>query len=170
MLTTPKRKPQEFGFNKNDTHMVVNAAAKVAKLFDFQGNLITQIPCLADGQHPNWRNSLGDTPPGLYVLGQMWNDYELHGDSPPFDRTLRSFGWITFDFVDKEGNEDNNGRAGVAGHGGGTGCGWPGAWEPFQPLYPTHGCVRFHNIHLRDVILPRYKMGTVFVSVYQDDV
>jgi len=53
-------------------------------------------------------------------------------------------------------------------HGGGSACGWPGAWEPKQKLFTTHGCVRCHNIHLKTHILPLIKLGTVYVSVYQE--
>ena len=53
-------------------------------------------------------------------------------------------------------------------HGGGSACGWPGAWNPLQTLYFTHGCVRLHNQDLRDKVLPLTKQGTLFVSVYQD--
>jgi hypothetical protein len=37
-----------------------------------------------------------------------------------------------------------------------------------QELLPTLGCLRTHNIFLRDKILPRTKLGTVYVAVYQD--
>jgi hypothetical protein len=80
-----------------------------------------------------------------------------------------AFGWMSFDMVDLEGNEDNSGRAGIMLHGGGSGCGWPGAWREQQTLYPTLGCLRMHNADLWDFVMQRYEMGTVFVSVYQDD-
>jgi hypothetical protein len=53
-------------------------------------------------------------------------------------------------------------------HGGGSANGWPGAWAPKQPLFPTHGCVRLHNIDLRDKVIPLLKTGAIFVSVYQE--
>jgi hypothetical protein len=37
-----------------------------------------------------------------------------------------------------------------------------------QELRSTQGCVRMHNIDLRDKLLPLTKAGTVFVSVYQE--
>jgi hypothetical protein len=53
-------------------------------------------------------------------------------------------------------------------HGGGTACGWPGAWAPRQALHPTLGCIRLHNVDLRDRILPLIGMGRIWVSVYQE--
>ncbi|MGL4947088.1 MAG: L,D-transpeptidase [Cetobacterium sp.] len=168
-LTAPLKKPQQFGFKKGDTHLVVNAATKTAKAYDHNGKLLWVLPCLAEGQDPNWRNNSGDTPPGLYKLGAVYNDYARVGASPSYDRTLLSYGWISFDMVDLEGNEDGNNRAGIMLHGGGSAAGWPGAWRETQPLYATLGCLRMHNIDLRDKVLPLRNQGTVFVSVYQDE-
>ncbi len=53
-------------------------------------------------------------------------------------------------------------------HGGGSACGWPGAWAPQQPLHPTLGCIRIHNADLRDRVLPLYRQGTVYVGVFQE--
>lgn len=169
-LYSPHQKPQQHGFKKGDTHIVVNAQTNTAKAYTFEGQKLWEVPCLAMGQDPNWRNNSGDTPPGLYKLGTLYNDYGTVGDNPAYDRTLMSYGWMTFDMIDLEGNEDDNGRAGICFHGGGSGCGWPGAWLPRQKLYPTLGCVRFHNEDLVDKIWPLYRQGTVFVSVFQDDV
>jgi hypothetical protein len=167
-LTAPVRKPSEFGFKDGDTYVLVNASTQVAKAFDFHGNQLFAIECMATGQAPQWRNNSGDTPPGLYKIGEIYNDYARVGDNPAYDRTLMSYGWITFDMVDLEGNEDKNNRAGICWHGGGSGCGWPGAWAKAQKLLPTLGCLRSHNIHLLEKILPRAKAGTVFIAVYQD--
>jgi hypothetical protein len=168
-LTAPIRKPSEFGFKSGDTYVLVDADKAVAKAFDFEGNQVFAIPCTATGQNPQWRNNSGDTPPGLYKIGEIYNDYARVGANPEYDRTLMSYGWITFDLVDLEGNEDNNARAGICWHGGGSGCGWPGAWASGQELLPTLGCLRSHNVHLLEKILPRTKLGTVFVAVYQDN-
>jgi hypothetical protein len=53
-------------------------------------------------------------------------------------------------------------------HGGGIACGWPGAWAPLQPLYPTLGCIRMHNRDLRDRVIPLLQAGRIWVSVYQE--
>jgi hypothetical protein len=79
-----------------------------------------------------------------------------------------AYGWYSFDLVELEGQEAKYGRGGIMIHGGGSACGWPGAWAPMQRLFSTHGCVRMHNQHLKDHLLPLTKKGTVFVSVYQE--
>lgn len=174
-LHNPKRRPHEFGFKLGDFHLVVNAAVKTCKAFAFGGALHWERPCLADGQHPNWRATGGDTPPGLYKLGAVYNDMlqsitEFGQCTPPENRDRRSCGWVSFDMVDLEGNEDGNGRAGVMLHGGGSALGWPGAWVAYQRLVPTMGCLRMHNADLYQLVLPLTDKGTVFVSVHQDDV
>jgi hypothetical protein len=169
-LIAPKRKPQEFGFKPGDSHLVGNAITKTVKAFSFEGKLLWEKPCLFDGTHSNWRRGQGDTPPGLFKLGQIYNDVARLGSlAPRYDRTLAAFGWITWDLIDCEGNEDNNGRAGICLHGGGSALGWPGAWKPYQKLVPTWGCPRMHNADLRDFVLPLDKTGTVFFSVHQDE-
>ena len=37
-----------------------------------------------------------------------------------------------------------------------------------QPLLPTLGCIRLHNVDLRDKVLPLYETGTVYVGVFQE--
>lgn len=168
-IFSPTKRPQEFGLGEGDTHIVVNAQTRTAKAFDWQGHGLWEKPATADGQDPNWRANSGDTPPGLYKIGAVYNDYANVGDCPEYDRTLMSYGWVTFDLIDLEGNEDGSGRAGICLHGGGSACGWPGAWDAHQPLYPTLGCIRMHNADLL-IIRELEQKGTVFVSVYQDDV
>jgi hypothetical protein len=169
MIYKPKRNPREFGFKQNDSHVVFNAVTKTGKAYSFDGKLLWEKPALLDGQHANWKVYQGDTPPGLYKIGDIYNDYGLYGNSPVYDRTLMAYGWASFDLVDLEGNEDNNGRSGVMIHGGGTGLGFPNFWNPYQKLLPTWGCIRMHNKDLVDHVLPLTKKGVVFCSVYQDD-
>lgn len=166
----PSKRPQDFGFKLGDSHIIVNDIVETAKAYDFHGKLLWEIPALARGQGSDYVYSEtgSDTVPGLYRLGQLHNDYAIHGDNPAFDRTLRAYGWMSFDLVELDGRESSYGRAGLMVHGGGTLNGWPGAWKPRQPLVPTLGCVRVYNIDLRDKFLPLYKQGTVFVSVYQE--
>jgi hypothetical protein len=166
----PKKHPRDFGFKLGDSHLVVNDAVETMKAFSFEGKMLWEIPCLARGQYSDfeWRIQNSDCPPGLYVFGEIYKDYERVGDKPAYDRTLMAYGWYTFDMIDLEGQERNNGRAGIACHGGGSANGWPGAWAPNQPLVPTHGCLRLKNIDLRDKILPLYKQGKVFCSVWQE--
>lgn len=166
----PNKKPQDFGFKVGDTHLIVNDVSETMKAFDFSGKLLWEIPCLARGQGSDYEFKLTatDTPPGLYVIGEIYKDYERVGETPAYDRTLMAYGWYSFDLVELENQEAKYGRAGIMIHGGGSACGWPGAWKSKQSLFSTHGCCRVHNIDLRDKILPLTKKGKVFVSVYQE--
>jgi len=166
----PKKRPHDFGFKQGDSHLVVNDASETMKAFSFEGKLLWEIPCLARGQYSDfeWKIKKSDTPPGLYVVGTIYRDYEINGDNPRFDRTLMAYGWYSFDLIELEGQESRYGRAGIMIHGGGSANGWPGAWAPNQPLMPTWGCCRARNIDLRDKILPLTSKGKVFVSVWQE--
>lgn len=170
VLVGPKKTPQEFGFKAGDSHLVANAFVQTLKAFDSTGKMLWEIPCLARGVGGSYDVARGDTPPGLYKLGQVYNDYEGSGGSscPAFSKEYKSYGWITFDMVELENQENSRGRAGICLHGGGSGCGWPGAWAPYQELLATFGCLRIHNKELLDKILPLTEQGTVFVSVHQD--
>lgn len=166
-MIKPKKKPQDFGFKRGDVHLVVNAQAQTMKCFQIDGKLMWEVSALAMGMQGDWRAPQGDTPPGLYKIGEVYNDFAIHGHDAPYSRELAAYGWCSFDLIDLEGNEDNNGRAGIMIHGGGSGLGWNGAWAEYQPLLPTWGCIRVHNRVARDSILPLTEKGTVFVSVYQ---
>jgi len=165
----PKKKPQDFGFKQGDTHIIVNDITEKAKAYDFSGKLLWELPALARGQGSDFEFKLNntDTPPGLYKIGTIYKDYEKDS-TPSYSRDVMAFGWYSFDLVELEGQEAKHGRAGIMVHGGGSACGWPGAWQPMQKLYSTHGCVRMHNQHLKDHILPLTKKGTVYVSVFQE--
>ena len=166
----PRKRPQDFGFNKGDHHLVVNDAAEVMKAFDHTGYHLWTIPALARGQGLDyeWQARFSDTPPSLYRIGKTYNDFALYGVGGQDTRDTRAFGWAFFDLIDLEGREDGSGRAGIGIHGGGSRLGFPRCWDPFQPLLPTMGCIRIHNIHCRDNIFPLLKTGTVYVSVYQE--
>jgi hypothetical protein len=169
-MVGPKKRPQDFGFKKGDSHLIVNDLVETMKAFSFEGKLLWEIPCLARGQYSDfeWKMQKSDTPVGLYVIGTIYKDYERVGANPAYDRTLMGFGWYTFDMVELENQEAGNGRAGIALHGGASALGWPGAWAPKQKLVPTLGCCRAHNIDLRDKILPLTKQGKVYISVFQE--
>lgn len=166
----PKRTPHDFGFKENDFHVIVNDLTERVKAFNSKGVLLWERPALARGQGSDFEFKLRntDTPPGLYKLGQIYRDYDRVGANPSYDRTLMSYGWYSFDMIELENQVSKYGRAGIMIHGGGSACGWPGAWKPYQSLFPTHGCVRMYNQDLRDLLLPLTKNGTVFVSVYQE--
>ncbi|MGB5135425.1 MAG: L,D-transpeptidase [Prochlorococcaceae cyanobacterium] len=160
-----KKAPVKAG----DSYLLVNDRDQDMEAYDHTGQLLWKVPALARGQGADteWRHTGTDTPPGLYKLGRVYLDYEAD-HSPPRDATLQAYGWYSFDMVELEGQEKTVGRAGIMLHGGGTGCGWPGAWAPQQKLLPTLGCIRVHNIVLRDKVLPLYEQGTVYVGVFQE--
>lgn len=164
MLQGPKYNPRYYGAQDGDYHLVVSAATNTAKMYRYpEGNPLWEVPALPTGQHANWRANQGDTPPGTYKLGDIWRQYK---DNPShYDRP---YGHICFDMVDLEGHEDDNGRGGVAIHGGGSGLPGTQYWDKKQPLLPTHGCVRMHNEDLYK-IEECYEKSDVYVSVYQDD-
>lgn len=166
----PNKSPHDFGMKSVDSHIVVNDINETAKAFGYNGTVLWEVKALARGQgrDPEYRHRNTDTPPGLYKIGQIYKDYEKVGASPAFNETLMSYGWYTFDMVELEGQEVKHGRAGICLHGGGSAAGWPGAWTPRQPLFATYGCIRMHNIDLRDKVLPLTKQGTVFISVFQE--
>ena len=166
----PKRKPQEFGFKRGDSHLIVNDISETVKAYSFEGQLLWELPCLARGQGSDFEYKLTntDTPPGLYRIGTIYRDYDQFGSRPNFNRTLMSYGWYSFDLEELENQERRYGRAGIMIHGGGSACGWPGAWAPMQKLFATHGCVRMYNQHLREKLFPLTQTGTVYVSVYQE--
>jgi hypothetical protein len=169
-LIGPKKRPQQFGFKAGDSHLIVNDFSETLTAYSFEGKELFKIAALARGQGGDrvyWENST-DTPPGLYKLGTIYNDVQRAGLQPAYDRTLQAYGWLSFDMEELEGQERRHNRAGIMLHGGGSGNGWPLAWAPIQPLLPTLGCVRIHNIDLRDRILPLTKQGTVFLSCYQE--
>jgi len=167
----PKKRPQDFGFKAGDSHLIVNDISETMKAFSYEGKLLWEIPCLARGQYSDfeWKTQNSDCPPGLYKIGTIYRDYDRVGDKPAYDRTLMAYGWYSFDMIDLEGQEENNGRAGIMLHGGSSALGWPGAWAPRQKLMPTMGCCRAHNIDLRDKILPLANKGILFVSVFQEN-
>lgn len=152
-----------------DSYLLVNDRDQDMEAYDSTGKLIWKIPCLARGQYGEreWSVLNSDTPPGLYKIGVIYKEYELN-PSPPCTDTCMSYGWYSFDLEELEGQEVKNGRGGIMIHGGGTACSWPGAWEPRQKLFPTHGCIRVHNADLRDKILPLTQTGTVYVGVFQE--
>ncbi len=152
-----------------DAYLLVNDRDQDMEAFDHTGTFLWKVPCLGRGQGADndWKHSSTDTPPGLYKLGTVYPDYEQN-PNPACSDTAMSYGWYSFDLVELEQQEIKVGRAGIMLHGGGSGCGWPGAWAPNQPLLPTLGCIRLHNVDLRDKVLPLYKQGTVYVGVFQE--
>lgn len=168
-LVGPKKRPD---LKPNDHHLVMDDRAETIAAFDHRGQQLWKVAALARGQstETDWRSRNSDTPPGLYRVGAIYRDYEAD-PTATFSVDRRSYGWYSFDLEGLEGQEgpgSRYGRDGIMIHGGGTACGWPGAWLPLQPLHPTLGCIRMHNKDLRDRVLPLAQMGTIYVSVWQE--
>ena len=166
----PRKAPD---LKPGDHHLVADDRRQTMTAYTHDGTRLWAIPCLCRGQagDAEWKATGSDTPPGLYKVGQVYRDYEQGGPSPQFTEDRRSYGWYSFDLLGQEGQEGPNsqtGRDGIMIHGGGTACGWPGAWAPRQALHSTLGCIRLHNVDLRERVLPLAGMGTVWVSVLQE--
>jgi hypothetical protein len=133
---------------------------------DYKGNYLWEKKCLARGQVADWGLYSGDTPTGLYEIGQLWL-----ADSKDA-ATCKPYGITCFDLVSIDDGENIVGRAGICLHGGGSALGYPGCNNDYQTLVPTFGCIRMHNADLRETIAPLVDKATrtqnkVFVSVYQ---
>lgn len=167
----PKKTPHDFGFKKGEHHVVVNDINETATAWRFGGEKLWTIPALARGQYGDreYRRVGSDTPAGLYLAGQIYDDFARVGANPKYDRTLAAYGWAFIDMIDLENQETGIGRAGIGLHGGGSVLGWPGAWAACQPLVPTLGCVRCRNADVRDKVLPLARAGRLFISVFQED-
>lgn len=134
--------------------------------YDDNGRKLWSRKCLARGQKADWGLYSGDTPTGLYKLGQLWTA------SPDDVGTVKPYGIHCFDMISIEDGEDKVGRSGICLHGGGSVLGYSACIDEYQKLVPTFGCIRMHNADLREVILPMWdkcdRSGkTVYVSVYQ---
>jgi hypothetical protein len=173
-LIGPQKTPQESGFKKGDTHLIVNDDAETMTAWSFEGVKLWAVPCLARGQSGDseFRVQKSDTPPGLWKLSKpVYNDFQKYGAKPQSEPPdARAYGWVFFPMTGLEGQEDRFGRRGIGLHGGGSACGWPGAWAPRQTLFPTHGCCRVWNEVLTTKVLPLFNQGTVFLSVLQEKV
>jgi hypothetical protein len=168
-LVGPTQRPD---LKLGDHHLVVDDKAETITGFNHRGQRLWGVTALARGQstESDWHSRASDTPPGLYQVGTIYRDYEAD-PSATFSADRRAYGWYSFDLIGLEGQEgpgSRDGRDGIMLHGGGSACGWPGAWLPLQPLYPTLGCIRMHNRDLRDLVLPLAGMGTIYVSVWQE--
>jgi hypothetical protein len=153
-----------------DLHLVVSddesLPTSTMHCLDHNGAKLWTRKCLARGQSADWKVYAGDTPTGLYQLGQVWI-----ADRGDVD-TVMPYGIHCFDMISVEGGENSTGRAGICLHGGGSALGYPGCIADMQKLVPTFGCIRMHNAELRDLIYPMWKEcdragKKIWVSVYQ---
>lgn len=149
-----------------DYHMVFNGETNVGKLFDSTGHMDHIFPALMKGQHGDSTKWGGDTPPGRYVCGVVYPSRE---EEP--DWIWNAYGEYCIDLIDLDNQERGFGREGISIHGGGSLLVKQGKdpLDDFQPLLPTHGCIRVHNFHLREWIIPLFNdtRRKVYVTVYQ---
>ena len=170
-MVGPKIRPD---LKPGDHHLIANDVNETLTAWTHDGRRLWRIPCLCRGQgkEAEWNRTGTDTPPGLYRINPkgIHRDYE-QDRTATFTPDRRAYGWYSFDMEGLEGQEGPTSRPyrdGIMLHGGGSACGWPGAWNPRQELHPTLGCIRLHNQDLRDRILPLLDMGTVWISVLQE--
>lgn len=154
---------------KGDYHLIVNDREteynSKGDLYRWDGVKMWSKTCLAKGQTPDFRLKNGDTPPGVYLIGEC----TITKGSEPAS-TWNAYGKYFFDLAYFSGAEEKYGRAGVGIHGGGTAA--PDPLAPYQQLVPTCGCIRFYNADLEKVIYPLWQSvkGTgnkIYVSVNQ---
>lgn len=122
-----------------DIHVVVNGDSQKLTVFSREGKNLFSCPARCFGQHNDWTSKNGDTPPGLYQIGVI---YDTTGETP--------YGEYCVDLIDLEGQETGNGRAGISLHGGGSGLANP--FAPYQGWQATHGCIRVQNADLQKIV------------------
>lgn len=140
-----------------DIHVVVSASQQTMNCFDFSGKKQWGIEAHCVGQLADWRQPNGDTPRGMYEVGVI---YDTPGEA--------AYGDWCIDLEDLEGQESDNGRAGISIHGGGSAS--PRPFADKQGWYPTHGCIRCQNGDMRQRVYPTFKSvkaakRKVFVTV-----
>jgi len=118
--------------NSGDVHIVVNGEAKTLEVYKRDGRKVFSCEARCFGQHPDWTTTNGDTPPGLYKAGKI---FDTRGEA--------AYGNYCIDLIDLEGQETGNGRGGISVHGGGSGLANP--FELRQGWQATHGCIRLQN-------------------------
>lgn len=170
-MVGPKMRPR---FKAGDHHLIANDINQTITAYNSNGVKLWTVPALCRGQglEAEWGRTGEDTPPGLYKINKLgiYKDYETSASTNYRTANRCAYGWYSFDLEGLEGQEGPNSRPyrdGIMIHGGGSACGWPGAWEPKQALHPTLGCIRMHNVDLRR-ILPLLDQGTIYVSVLQE--
>lgn len=155
---------------KHDVHVIINDWERMfigeAKCYNADGQMLWIIPAICKGVNgPRWDVWGGDTPPGLYVAGVL---YETKGNEPW--NVWSSYGKWCIDMVEMENQEAKHGRVGICWHGGDPDRTPP--LQQMQQLTPTYGCVRSHNRDLEEIVVPTYRKviaqsGRMWITVNQ---
>jgi len=135
-----------------DVHVVVNDWESrwigEAKCYSAKGLLLWTIPALCKGvSGSRWQARNGDTPPGLYLAGELFVTQQSEGI-----KIWNAYGKHCIDMVEQENQERQHDRGGICWHGGGSGA--PNPMADKQPLLVTLGCVRSHNGDLETIVVP----------------
>ncbi len=149
-----------------DLHFVANLKTNILKCFVVVSDGVTQnrynVPVRGYGANgPGWEVWGGDTPPGPYRCGLIY-------DIPETDPQAASFGPYFVDLEELDNQERRYGRAGIGLHGGGSAL--PDAWKAArQGWQVTHGCLRVQNEDLRKIVdsirFIRRNGGESFITV-----
>ena len=171
-MVGPKIRPP---LKAGDHHLIANDINETITAYTHKGVRLWSVPCLCRGQgkEAEWHRTGEDTPPGLYIVNKkgIYRDYEKNPSSSFMTGDRCAYGWYSLDLVGLEGQEGPDSRPyrdGIMVHGGGSACGWPGAWVPRQGLFATLGCIRMHNQDLKERLMPLIGMGNVYISVLQE--
>jgi hypothetical protein len=145
-MAGPRKAPD---LKPGDHHLVANDRSEILTAYNHAGVKLWAVPCLCRGQG---KLTPSGAPPAATPRRGFTGSARSTGTTsrihnPPFTaKTGRAYGWYSFDLEGLEGQEGPNSkpyRDGIMIHGGGTACGWPGAWAPKQALHPpwaASGC------------------------------
>lgn len=136
----------------NDIHVVINDWESryigEAKAYNAAGSILWKIPALCKGvEGARWSVRNGDTPPGLYLAGELF----ITQDNEPAS-IWNAYGKYFIDMIEQENQESRYERGGIGWHCGGTAA--PDPLASLQQLVPTLGCVRSHNADLAKTVVP----------------
>lgn len=134
-----------------DFHIVANLRQRKAKLYNAEGKLLKSVPCRGEGQEgsfkwtgqPSWRGWAQDTPPGVWDVGVIETITTRTAADVPYGRM---FVWLE----PRSGGCAEVSRPGIGMHGGGSGLANP--FGDYQGWVITHGCIRFQNKDLEDLM------------------
>lgn len=143
-----------------DFHLVCNLSKRQAKLFNAEGKLLTKVACRGEGVNgefkwtgtPYWKAQGSDTPPGTWSWDLVERITTRNSADVPYGRM---FIYMT----PKSGEALRLSRPGIGSHGGGSGLSNP--FGDYQGWVVTHGCIRFQNKDLENLVILCSKNSTL---------